>query len=67
MHKLLDTLKGGFDENTKLTKDGAVKVNRQSLSTFNIIYLSQICVTHNVDLDIKRSGTGLVLVFTKID
>lgn len=63
MQKLLDSLKKVFDENARLTKTGEVRVNKDELSIYNLYFLHSKAKEYDVNVIVKRSGKGLVVIF----
>jgi len=60
---VVDFLEDEFKTKARVT-EANIKVNTPSLSKSSLFRLNRIVTNANIGLEIKRSGTGLVLIIT---
>lgn len=62
--KLITSIDQHFDVTIRPFNNG-IKFNVQTLDTEYITKLNMLRIIYNVDIEIKRSGTGLVVIITE--
>lgn len=66
MQNLRDQIKEGLEETfgkkARVDQD-TIRINVNSLCNATLFKLNRICVNSRVDMQTRRSGTGLVVIF----
>jgi len=60
---VVDFLEDEFNTKARVT-EANIKVNTPSLSKSNLFRLNRIVTNANLGLEVKRSGTGLVIIIS---